>query len=227
MRRIVFFDFDGTLVDSAPDLAHAANLQRIRKGLPPLQYATLRPYASQGARGLLGAALNLQPDHNEYEAVRQQFLHDYKNCMTTHSRLFNGINELLNKIDQNNMGWGIVTNKAEDLSFPMFDHFQLTSRSAANVCGDTTPYAKPHPAPLLHAARLANSLPEHCIYIGDDERDIIAGKAANMATIAVSYGYCNNKDSIQEWQADLTVNRVDELWNAIAHLAQKNGVKND
>lgn len=227
MRRIVFFDFDGTLVDSAPDLAYAANLQRIRKGLPALEYAALRPYASQGARGLLGAALNLQPGHTEYEMVRQQFLQDYKNCMTTNSRLFTGITELLDKIEQNNIGWGIVTNKAKDLSFPLFDHFQLTTRSVANVCGDTTPYAKPHPAPLLHAAQLANSLPEHCIYVGDDERDIIAGKAANMATIAVSYGYCNNTDKIHDWQADMIVDKVNELWDAITHLIQKNEVGND
>lgn len=220
MRRIIFFDFDGTLVDSAPDLAYAANMQRSRKGLPALAYEKLRPYASQGARGLLKAALDLHPEHNEYEQVRQQFLQDYKNCMTRHTHLFNGIETLLNRIEQNNLAWGIVTNKAENLSFPMFDHFQLTSRSIANVCGDTTPYSKPHPAPLLHAANIANSKPESCIYIGDDERDIMAGKAANMATIAAAYGYCDNKEEIRNWQADIIVNQVDEIWDAIIHLIQ-------
>ncbi len=221
MITTVLFDFDGTLADSAPDLAHAANLQRTRRGLSPLPYDLLRCVASQGARGLLKVALDLTPDDEHYEPTRQQFLQDYRACMTQHTRLFPGVDRLFDQIEDAGLRWGIVTNKAEALSFPIFDYLKLTDRSAANVCGDTTAFSKPHPAPLLHAATLAGSAPESCIYVGDDQRDIIAGKAAGMPTIAAAYGYCNDAAEVEAWDADYIAYNSDDIWQAIVHLQEQ------
>src|SRR5690606_12488287 len=190
MQKLVLFDFDGTLADTAPDLAAAANKQRTRRGLAPLDYESLRPFASHGARGLLKAGLDMDPDHPEYESCRQQFLADYEQDMTTLTRLFPGVKELLSTLKQNGYAWGIVTNKVEYLAIPLIVHLGLYTDCAVTVGGDTTDHAKPHPAPLLYAAEKAGFAPSQCIYIGDDQRDMIAGKAAGMATIAAAYGYC-------------------------------------
>jgi len=221
MITTVFFDFDGTLVDSAPDLAHAANLQREYRGLPPMAYELLRCVASQGARGLLGIALGLTPEDEEFEPARKQFLTDYRACMTRNTALFPGINDVFERIEGSGLRWGIVTNKAEALSLPMFDYLQLTERSVANVCGDTTAFSKPHPAPLLHAATLAGVDPATCIYVGDDERDIIAGKAAGMPTVAAAYGYCNNPDEVQAWHADQIAHAPEDIWDAVAKIKNR------
>ncbi len=221
MISTVFFDFDGTVADSAPDLAHAANLQRQYRDLPPLPYEQLRVVASQGARGLLRVALNLTPEDPDFEPTRVQFIKDYQGCMTRHTTLFPGIEQLLEQIETAGLRWGIVTNKAEALSFPMFDYLGLTERSAANVCGDTTAYSKPHPGPLLHAAELAAATPDSCIYVGDDERDIIAGKAAGMPTIAAAYGYCTDAAEVQSWNADQIALQPQDIWNAILKIKEK------
>lgn len=220
MSLLVLFDFDGTLADTAPDLAAAANLQRTARGLEPLPYEALRPVASQGARGLLRVALGLMPEDEEFPAARDQFLKDYAIAMYEQSRLFDGIPELLSEIEAAGLSWGIVTNKIARLAEPLIA--SLPMNPAVVVSGDTTPHAKPHPEPLLHAARQAGFAPEDCIYIGDDLRDIQAGHAAGMPTIAAGWGYCGDTPPVT-WQADLVCERPQDTWNAIVSL--RSGVK--
>lgn len=218
MTNLVLFDFDGTLADTAPDLAAAANKQRERCGLPPLPYEALRPHASQGARGLLRAALDLHPGDPGYDDWRQRFLDDYAENIAVHTRLFPGIPDLLEALAQHGYAWGIVTNKVEYLARPIIRHLGLESHCVVTVGGDTTPHIKPHPEPLLHAAREAGYAPTRCIYIGDDERDVVAGKAAGMATVAAAYGYCSLADPAT-WQADAIATDAPELWPIIRRWA--------
>lgn len=213
----VLFDFDGTLADTAPDLAAAANLQRVRRQLSPLPLEALRPMASQGARGLLHAALGLTPGHDDYEQCKAQFLDDYAAAVCVHTRLFPGIPETLSYLAKNDVPWGIVTNKATRFSTPLFEALDLLHAQAL-VCGDTTPYSKPHPEPLLHACRVAQQRPEDGIYIGDDERDIIAGKAAGMKTMAIAYGYCGQEGDPARWGADVLVETPAALLPALQDL---------
>ncbi|HUH60826.1 MAG TPA: phosphoglycolate phosphatase [Candidimonas sp.] len=219
MQKLVLFDFDGTLADTAPDLAAAANKQRTRKGLEALPSEVLRPYASHGARGLLKASLDMDPDHPEYEVHRDQFLADYEQDMTTLTTLFPGIKELLKSLKRNGYAWGIVTNKMEYLAIPLVVHLGLYTDCAITVGGDTTAHAKPHPAPLLYAAHQAGFDPADCVYVGDDERDIIAGKAAGMATIVAAYGYCGRETPLQHWEADAIAQSPHDLWPAIQQWA--------
>lgn len=214
MNKLVLFDFDGTLADTAPDLAAAANRLRQRRNLADLPYEQLRPYASHGARGLIKAALGITTDAPEYDSIKQQFLADYANDMLNKTQLFDGINELLETLENNNLAWGIVTNKTEALAIPIIKYLGLEKRSQVNVGGDTTAFSKPHPEPLLFAARQLNVNPIDCIYIGDDERDIIAGKAAGMATAVAAYGYCHLDDP-KTWAADYMAYQPQEINNAI------------
>jgi len=218
MKPLVLFDFDGTLADTAPDLAAAANQQRLRRGLPALPYEQLRPMASHGARGLLGVALGLTPDSPEYEACKQQFLDDYAANIAVHTVLFPGVEDLLADLVREGWAWGIVTNKVTRFTTPLVRHLALEQHSAVVVCGDTTAYSKPPPEPLLHAAREVGIAPRHCLYVGDDQRDIIAGQAAGMKTIATAYGYCGNGVPVETWGADTVVDSVPGLLPAIRRL---------
>lgn len=217
MSALILFDFDGTLADTAPDLA-AANQQRTRRGLEPLPYETLRPVASQGARGLLRVALGLKPGDDEYEPTRLQFLEDYAASSTVHSKLFPGIEALLADIRQRGLSWGIVTNKVTYLTLPIVEHLNLTRDSAVLVCGDTTAHAKPHPLPLQHAAREAGFATDRCVYVGDDLRDIQAAHAAGMPAVAAAYGYVGEEDNISTWEAETCADTPAELWTAIEPL---------
>ena len=218
MSVLILFDFDGTLADTAPDLAAAANHQRARRGMTPFPYAPLRAVASQGARGLLRVALGMKPDDTDYEDTRQQFLDDYAAGSTVHSHLFSGIADLLDDIKRKGMSWGIVTNKATNLTLPIVDFLGLKEECAALVCGDTLARAKPHPDPLLHAAKQAGFTPDRCIYVGDDLRDIQAAHAAGMPAIAAAYGYLGEDADITTWEAEATAQTPDDLWAAIALL---------
>lgn len=209
--KLVLFDFDGTLVDSAPDLAFSANYLRQLQALPPLELATLRPYATKGARGLIKAALNMDMDHPDFEKQRDIFLTHYAKNSTTHSRLFDGVNQLLQDLQHQDIAWGVVTNKAVHLTQPILDHFNLSAQCLVLVGGDSTPYLKPNPASLLLACEKTNTNPSNCIYIGDDERDIIAGKAAGMATMVAAYGYCDFDPAITSWNADSIANHAAEI----------------
>jgi phosphoglycolate phosphatase len=197
----VLFDLDGTLADTAPDLAAALNRVRSDRGLAPLPLAQLRPYASHGARGLLGAGMGRKPEHEDYAALRDAFLDHYAAALCIETTLFAEVTALLDAIDARALRWGIVTNKATRFTAPLLAALGLASRAGAIVCGDTTPHAKPHPAPLLHAAEQLRVAPARCVYVGDAERDVIAGIAAGMLTIVARYGYIEPQDVPDAWPA--------------------------
>ena len=211
----VFFDLDGTLADTAPDLVAAANQLLVARKLPPKPYALLRPYSSAGARGLLEGAFGIAPDHPDYIALRDEFMVNYENALLVHSVLFEGIEHLLEQMEKANLPWGIVTNKSERFTHPLTELMGLRQRAVSTVSGDTTPHPKPHPAPILHAAKIANIDPTKSIYVGDDIRDVIAGKAAGMHTVAAAYGYCGCKEPPELWGADYIINHPLDLLQII------------
>jgi len=210
----VLFDFDGTLADTAADLSRALNRLRTARGLADVPLENLRPHASSGARGLLEAGLGILPDHPEYKALRESFLHHYAEGICVDTRLFPGMDVLLKAIEARGMRWGIVTNKSTQLTRNIVAALGLDGRAACVVCGDTTPHLKPHPASLLHAARELALEPAACIYLGDDLRDIQAARSAGMRSVAVEWGYGAN---VQSWEADAVIRKPPDL---IAHLAR-------
>ncbi len=214
MTAAVLFDLDGTFADTAPDLGRAVNAMRAARGLPPVPLADTRRVTSLGARGMLGAAFGIGPDHADYPAMRDEFLRIYENNLCQDTVLFPGMAGLLQRLEQRKIIWGIVTNKAERFAKPLMQQLGYASRAACIIGGDTTPHMKPHPAPLLAAARLIDTPPQQCIYVGDDERDIRAGRAAGMRTVAVRYGYLNGS-SPEEWGADRLVATPGEIENFI------------
>ena len=198
--RAILFDLDGTLADTAPDLAGAVNRLRRQRGLEPTPFHLLRPFASSGARGLIGAAFGLKPGDKEYEELRVAFLESYEANLALESRLFDGIAALLSHLQASALPWGIVTNKAARYTDALVPQIGL-QQALCVVSGDTTPHAKPHPAPLLEAARRLGLAPQDCWYVGDDLRDIQAGQAAGMPTIAAAWGYCGQTEPLT-WGAD-------------------------
>jgi phosphoglycolate phosphatase len=204
--RAVLFDLDGTLVDSAPDLGSAADRMRLARGMPSLPLEDYRPHAGSGARGMLGVAFGVSPEHSEYETLREEFYCRYEACLTEQTRAFSGVAELLEALLQRGLSWGVVTNKAQRFSMPLTRAMPLFASAATIVSGDTTPHTKPHPAPLLEAARRLNLPPTDCIYVGDDARDILAGHAAGMLTVAARYGYLGPGADVARWGADAEVN---------------------
>ncbi|CAM2158278.1 MULTISPECIES: phosphoglycolate phosphatase [Paraburkholderia] len=207
----VLFDFDGTLADTAPDLAAAVNQMRHARGLAPAPYEKLRPLASAGARGLIGGAFGVGPDDHEFAAMREEFLANYAANLRVETALFPGIDAVLDDLDARGVLWGIVTNKVARLTDPLVKLMHLDTRAASVVSGDTTPYSKPHPAPLLHAAETLGIAPHRVVYVGDDLRDIQAGHAAGMATIAAAYGYCGNVEPPAQWNADYLADTAETL----------------
>lgn len=207
----VFFDLDGTLADTAPDLVAAANLLRTARGLEPLPYETLRPKASAGARGLIEGAFGYDNNHPQFEELRDEFLENYEKNICVHSKLFEGMPELLQLFEETHILWGIVTNKVERFTHPLLKLMQLHERSSAIVSGDTTPHSKPHPAPILKAAEICKMNPSDCLYVGDDLRDIEAGRAAGMKTVAAAYGYCGCDEPVSDWGADYIIHHPSEL----------------
>jgi len=207
----VFFDLDGTLADTAPDLVAATNQLLIARNLTPKPYEFLRPYASAGARGLLEGAFGIHPDHPDFISLRDEFFGNYEKALLVESKLFDEMHHLLDQMDSAKLPWGIVTNKSARFTNPLVDLMGLGQRAIATVSGDTTPHSKPHPEPILHAARLANIDPTKSIYVGDDIRDVVAGKAAGMKTVAAAYGYCGCKEPPEAWGADYIINQPLEL----------------
>ena len=203
--RLILFDLDGTLADTAPDLAATANAMRHARGLDVLPYLELRPLASHGARGLLGRAFGIRPGDDAYDALREEFFARYEAALCVHSRLFDGIDPLLRTLEQGTRRWGIVTNKVARFTDPLVRALHLHQRASCVVSGDTTAHAKPHPEPLLHAASVAGLPATDAVYVGDDLRDITAGRAAGMKTIAVRYGYLGDETPIENWGADYIV----------------------
>jgi N-acetyl-D-muramate 6-phosphate phosphatase len=198
--RAVLFDLDGTLADTAPDLAAATNLLRTTRGMAPAPYEKLRAVASAGGRGLLGAAFGVKPEDDGYPELLADFLNNYQAALAVNSRLFDGVTSLLQALREFDMRWGIVTNKHTRFTDPLVIQIGLHEADCV-ISGDTTPFAKPHPEPLFEAARRLTLAPEDCWYVGDDLRDIQAGHAAGMPTIAAAWGYCGAIEP-QSWEAD-------------------------
>jgi len=197
----VLFDLDGTLADSAGDLARAVNRIRRERGMADVPVATLRPHASAGARGLLAAGMGVMPGDAEYPLLRDQFLAYYETGLADTTILFDGTTALLDALDERGLRWGIVTNKLARYTRPVVAALGLDTRAAAVVSGDTTAHAKPHPAPLLHAAKVLDVDATQCVYVGDDLRDILAGNAAGMPTIVAEYGYLGEAGCAVDWPA--------------------------
>ena len=198
----VLFDLDGTLIDSAPDLAGAANDMRAARGLALFPLAHYRPMVGAGARGMVGRAFDVGPEHETFAALREEFLQIYEARMTRETCLFPHMQPVLDALQARAMPWGIVTNKAARFSEPLVRALSLMPPAATLVCGDTTPHAKPHPAPLLEAARRIGVPAASCVYVGDDLRDVQAGRAAGMMTVAVAWGYLGEGEPIESWGAD-------------------------
>ncbi len=211
--RAVLFDLDGTLIDSAPDLGAAADKMRVDRGMPSLPLHVYRPMAGAGARGMIGVAFGHGPDHPDYEGLKQEFLANYEACMTERTRAFDGVAELVDALLQAGLHWGVVTNKMERFALPLTRQMPLFASARTVIGGDTTPHAKPHPAPLLEAARQIGLAPGDCVYVGDDERDIAAGLAAGMPTVAARYGYLGAKADTLSWGAHAHIDTPLELLN--------------
>jgi N-acetyl-D-muramate 6-phosphate phosphatase len=197
----VLFDLDGTLIDSAPDLGAAVDQMRVKRGLPSLSLDTYRPLAGAGARGMLGVAFGMTPQDPLFDSMREEFFLNYEQCMTERTYAFDGVAEMIRNLQQVGLQWGVVTNKSARFTDPLTRAMPLFATAGAVVSGDTTPHAKPHPAPLLEAARRLGVAPARCIYVGDDERDIQAGLAAGMGTVAADYGYLGDQADTAAWGA--------------------------
>jgi len=204
----VLFDFDGTLADTASDLSRALNRLRSARGLETLPLDKLRPHASSGARGLIGAGLGILPEHPEFTTLRDAFLSHYESDICVDTRLFPGIAELLEAIEARGLRWGIVTNKSTRYTRVLVRALGLDQRAACVVCGDTTPHLKPNPASLLHAAQELALVPGHCVYLGDDLRDVQAAHSAGMRAVAVEWGY---GEGLRSWNADAVIARPGDL----------------
>jgi len=212
-HRAVLFDLDGTLIDSAPDLAGAANALRAEHGLEPLPYEQLRPMVGAGARGMVGVAFGVKPGDDRFEPLRDAFLARYEQGLLNQTRIFEGVLPMLAALEAAGFAWGIVTNKATRFTVPVVQGLGLAERAGAVVCGDTTAHSKPHPEPLWEAARRLKHAPEDCLYVGDDLRDVQAGRAAGMGTLIAAWGYLGLGDGIQTWGADAIIESPTSLLN--------------
>lgn len=216
LPHAVLFDLDGTLVDSAPDLAAAGNEMRSIRGLPPLPYAAFRPMVGSGARGIVGVALQVTPTDPSFEALRTEFLDRYERRLTEQTHVFPEMANALETLMVAGIPWGIVTNKAARLATPLVRALGLEPKASVLVCGDTAARAKPFPDPLLEAARRMGVAPGECIYVGDDHRDVEAGRAAGMGTVIAAWGYLGLGEPIEAWGADHIVDSPRDLLKLLA-----------
>ena len=203
--RAVLFDLDGTLIDSAPDLGAAADKMRMDRGMPSLPAALYRPMAGAGARGMLGVAFGITPDAPEFALLREEFYVNYETRMVAGTVIFEGVRQLIDGLRERGLHWGVVTNKSARFTEPLTRAIPLFASAGAIVSGDTTPFAKPHPEPLFEAARRLELDPARCVYVGDDERDIVAGHAAGMRTVAATYGYMGEQADAAQWRAHASI----------------------
>ncbi len=198
----VLFDLDGTLVDTAPDMAAALNRLLAEQGCEPLPYAQIRPSVSHGSVAMIRVGFGDALDDAEFERLRKRFLVIYENNLVHESKLFDGMALVLDTLESAGLNWGIVTNKPGWLAEPLLQQLSLDTRAACIVSGDSTEQRKPHPEPMLHACKLTNSEPARCVYVGDAQRDIEAGRAAGMKTVVASFGYIADTDAPETWGAD-------------------------
>lgn len=216
MITAVLFDLDGTIADTAPDLGGALNAMLAEDGRAAIPLPALRHLVSAGARGLIRLGYGVKPEDASFAELRQRFLDHYERALCVETRLFAGIAELLNGLDSQGMPWGVVTNKPERYTLPLMAALGLATRSACTVSGDTVPQPKPAPDALHHAATLLGARPESLIYVGDDLRDIVAGRAAGMATVAAAYGYLGDGPPVQQWQADHIIHAPAQMSEVLA-----------
>ena len=202
MIKAVLFDLDGTFADTAPDLAAALNHVRHQRGLPPLPLEIVRPQASNGARGLLKLGFNIEPEAPDFAALRESFLDYYDAHICDHTALFTGMAQLIEVLEQRAVAWGIVTNKPHRFTLPLMRALGYAQRAACLISGDTCARAKPYPDQLLKACELLDVKPQHCLYLGDDQRDMVAAQAAGIRGIIARYGYIDAQADLDSWHAD-------------------------
>lgn len=221
MIRTVLFDLDGTLLDTAPDLAYALNEVLVEYGRQPLPFDSIRPHVSHGAQALIRHGFELAPEQPDFESKRQRLIEIYRANLTRRTQPFPGMSELLKAIEQRGLNWGVVTNKPASLTEPLLAELGLLERAASVVSGDTVEKRKPHPAPMLLACRQAGSQAFECLYVGDAVRDIEAGRNAGMHTLVARFGYLTSKDDPSSWQADGVIDRPDEILAWLDKLSQQ------
>lgn len=208
---MVLFDLDGTFADTAPDLAYALNRTLESHGREPLSLEQIRPAASHGGIALIRLGFGLQPQDEGFEALRQEFLRFYRDHLCRETTLFPDMPQLLEELERRGIHWGIVTNKPAWLTDPLMEQLGMSERAACIVSGDTTGNSKPHPEPILHACRLAGGRPEECLYVGDAQRDIEAGRNAGTTTLVALFGYLGEEDHPETWGADGTVAQPSDI----------------
>jgi len=211
MISSVFFDLDGTLADTAPDLAAALNQVLHEQGKPTLPMESIRPSVSLGGNAMVKLAFSIEEDDPEFDGLRIRFLDIYQQRLHQDTQVFPGIDAVLDYLEGKNMTWGVVTNKPEWLTNPVMDQLKLTQRAACIISGDTTEYSKPHPGSMLHACEVAQCDPETSLYVGDALRDIEAGRAAGMKTLTADYGYIANNENPDDWNADGKISKPEEI----------------
>ena len=211
MIEAVLFDLDGTLIDTAPDMGAALNNLLIEENQAPIPIDIIRPYVSQGGLVLTKLGFSGHVPESEIEPLRQRYLDHYRAIVADSSALFDGFDEVLATLQEQDMPWGIVTNKPEWLTTPLLEQLALDENAAVVICGDTLEQRKPHPRPLIVAAETIGVDCQNCVYIGDDPRDIDAGKAAKMKTLIAAYGYIERDTDLNQWQADGLINKPIDL----------------
>ncbi|HUP97455.1 MAG TPA: phosphoglycolate phosphatase [Usitatibacter sp.] len=211
MIEAVLFDLDGTLADTAPDMARTVNLMRTSRGLAPVPLGQVRAHVSKGARGMICSAFEMTAEHPDFQAMREEFLDLYNDNLCVDTRLFPGMPELLDTLESRSIAWGVVTNKFERFARPLMTGLGLGERAAVIVGGDTCARPKPFPDPLLFAAAKLGVKPERTLYVGDDERDVQAARAAGMPVLVAGYGYLGDGTPPTAWNADAIVNGAGEI----------------
>jgi 2-phosphoglycolate phosphatase len=217
--HLVLFDLDGTLADTAPDLAYALNQTLEKHGRDPLPFEQIRPHVSHGGIALIRAGFGIEPEHPEFQQYREDLLDIYQQNIARETVLFPDMPQVLEQLEQHGIGWGIVTNKPAWLTDPLMQGMGLTHRAACIISGDTTPNSKPHPGPILYACESAGITPTACLYIGDAERDIVAGRDAGTATLTALFGYLDEKDQPDSWGADDCIAEPLDILRKIGLLA--------
>ncbi len=211
MTKAVLFDLDGTFADTAPDLADALNKVRLENDLPALPLEDVRLETSNGAHALIKMGFQLEKDDPMFSQLKDRLLENYSNNIAQYTTLFDGIEDLLQKLEQQNILWGIVTNKPERFTNPLMKELGITPRTNCIVSGDTTAHSKPHPESLIYAAKLLNLTPFECLYIGDAERDIQAARNAGMPSLVAMFGYLGSDDHPETWGADGSIDHPLEV----------------
>jgi 2-phosphoglycolate phosphatase len=209
--KTVLFDLDGTLLDTAADLGFAINKLAEQQGLPPLPMEKIRPVASDGSKALLKLAFDMDDTHPEFESYRENFFNFYQQHLSVGTKLFPGMDKVLDQLDQYQIKWGVVTNKATRFAKDLLTDLELADRCCCIVGGCCVPRLKPHPDSLLLACELSECAPKECVYVGDHERDIEAAKFAGMRSIAALYGYLAKDASPEFWNADYYIDQPQDL----------------